>query len=52
MVPNVTRTQEYTGLEEEGLFRRSPNSVLLKQVQQAYDRGIDIFSTLGYMCNT
>jgi len=28
-----------SGLDEEGLFRRSPNSVLLKQVQQAYDRG-------------
>jgi Rho GTPase-activating protein 1 len=27
------------GLEEEGLFRRSPNSVLLRQVQEAYDRG-------------
>ncbi|CCL99730.1 uncharacterized protein FIBRA_01752 [Fibroporia radiculosa] len=28
-----------TGLQDEGLFRRSPNSALLKQVQQAYDRG-------------
>ncbi|KAL4245274.1 Rho-GAP domain-containing protein [Abortiporus biennis] len=28
-----------SGMQEEGLFRRSPNSVLLKQVQQAYDRG-------------
>ncbi|KAL4072880.1 hypothetical protein V8B97DRAFT_2023198 [Scleroderma yunnanense] len=28
-----------SGLNEEGLFRRSPNSALLKQVQQAYDRG-------------
>ncbi|EIW81153.1 hypothetical protein CONPUDRAFT_165366 [Coniophora puteana RWD-64-598 SS2] len=27
------------GLNEDGLFRRSPNSVLLKQVQDAYDRG-------------
>ncbi|KAF8843406.1 hypothetical protein BDN67DRAFT_964513 [Paxillus ammoniavirescens] len=27
------------GLDEDGLFRRSPNSALLKQVQQAYDRG-------------
>ncbi|KAI0754804.1 Rho GTPase activation protein [Daedaleopsis nitida] len=26
-------------LRDEGLFRRSPNSVLLKQVVQAYDRG-------------
>ena len=28
-----------TGLEQDGLFRRSPNSVLLRQVQEAYDRG-------------
>ncbi|KII90719.1 hypothetical protein PLICRDRAFT_137120, partial [Plicaturopsis crispa FD-325 SS-3] len=28
-----------TGMEEEGLFRRSPNSVLLRQAQEAYDRG-------------
>ncbi|TDL22134.1 RhoGAP-domain-containing protein [Rickenella mellea] len=28
-----------TSLEEEGLFRRSPNSALLRQVQEAYDRG-------------
>ncbi|KAI0826955.1 Rho GTPase activation protein [Trametes gibbosa] len=28
-----------TGLHDEGLFRRSPNSVLLKQAAQAYDRG-------------
>ena len=28
-----------TGLQEEGLFRRSPNSALLRQVQEAYDRG-------------
>lgn len=28
------------GMKEEGLFRRSPNSALLKQVQQAYDRGV------------
>ncbi|KAG9315980.1 Rho GTPase activation protein [Chiua virens] len=27
------------GMKEDGLFRRSPNSALLKQVQQAYDRG-------------
>ena len=31
-----------TGLEEVGLFRRSPNSVMLNQVQAAYDRGKDI----------
>ncbi|KAF9643487.1 CDC42 rho GTPase-activating protein [Thelephora ganbajun] len=28
-----------TGLEEEGLFRRSPNLTLLNQVADAYDRG-------------
>jgi len=28
-----------TGLQDEGLFRRSPSSALLRQVQQAYDRG-------------
>ncbi|CAL1712315.1 unnamed protein product [Somion occarium] len=28
-----------TGMQEEGLFRRSPNSALLKQVKEAYDRG-------------
>lgn len=28
-----------SGLNEEGIFRRSPSSVLLKQVQEAYDRG-------------
>jgi hypothetical protein len=27
------------GLEEEGLFRRSPNLTLLNQVTDAYDRG-------------
>ncbi|KAI0086905.1 hypothetical protein BDY19DRAFT_957303 [Irpex rosettiformis] len=28
-----------SGLQDEGIFRRSPSSALLKQVQQAYDRG-------------
>jgi hypothetical protein len=28
-----------TGLEQDGLFRRSPSSLLLRQVQEAYDRG-------------
>ncbi|KAA1469611.1 Rho GTPase activation protein [Dentipellis sp. KUC8613] len=28
-----------TGLSDAGLFRRSPNSALLRQVQEAYDRG-------------
>ena len=30
---------ESIGLEEEGLFRRSPNLTLLNQVTDAYDRG-------------
>ena len=29
----------FVGLEEEGLFRRSPNLALLNQVTDAYDRG-------------
>lgn len=29
----------HLGLEDDGLFRRSPNSVLLRQVQEAYNRG-------------
>jgi Rho GTPase-activating protein 1 len=33
-------TLSTTGLEEEGLFRRSPNSALLRHVQEAYDRGV------------
>ncbi|KAI0248596.1 Rho GTPase activation protein [Lactifluus subvellereus] len=28
-----------TGLTDEGLFRRSPNSAILRQVKEAYDRG-------------
>ncbi|KAL5501361.1 hypothetical protein ACEPAH_8621 [Sanghuangporus vaninii] len=28
-----------TGLEEDGLFRRSPNSVQLRQAREAYNRG-------------
>jgi len=31
------------GLEEEGLFRRSPNLTLLNQVAEAYDRGEGAF---------
>jgi Rho GTPase-activating protein 1 len=49
VVPEPTK---HTGLEEEGLFRRSPNSVLLKQVQEAYDRGIFLLLTLDYMRDT
>jgi len=29
----------FVGLEEEGLFRRSPNLALLNQVTDAYNRG-------------
>jgi Rho GTPase-activating protein 1 len=32
---------EFVGLEEEGLFRRSPNLTLLNQVTDAYDRGME-----------
>lgn len=32
---------EFIGLEEEGLFRRSPNLTLLNQVTDAYDRGME-----------
>ncbi|KAH9949804.1 Rho GTPase activation protein [Amylocystis lapponica] len=39
VVKDCTQYLRQTGLEDEGIFRRSPNSVLLKQVQQAYDRG-------------
>lgn len=28
------------GMQDEGIFRRSPSSAILKQVQQAYDRGM------------
>ncbi|KAI6122637.1 hypothetical protein EDD16DRAFT_746097 [Pisolithus croceorrhizus] len=42
-IPRVARDAiQYireSGLDEEGLFRRSPSSSLLKQVQEAYDRG-------------
>jgi hypothetical protein len=31
--------QSLQGLEEEGLFRRSPNTVMLNQARDAYDRG-------------
>lgn len=33
----------FVGIKDEGLFRRSPNSALLKQVQEAYDRGVSYF---------
>jgi len=35
---------ELVGLEEEGLFRRSPNLTLLNQVTNAYDRGMGLVS--------
>ncbi|KDQ15148.1 hypothetical protein BOTBODRAFT_131760 [Botryobasidium botryosum FD-172 SS1] len=42
-IPRVVRDcVEYlysSGLDVEGLFRRSPNSLLTKQVRQGYDRG-------------
>ncbi|KAJ6614790.1 hypothetical protein B0H10DRAFT_2043393 [Mycena sp. CBHHK59/15] len=42
-VPRVVRDAiqfiRESGMEEEGLFRRSPQSVLLKAAQDAYDRG-------------
>ncbi|KIM77725.1 hypothetical protein PILCRDRAFT_825167 [Piloderma croceum F 1598] len=37
-----------SGLEQDGLFRRSPNSTLLRQVQEAYDRGnVVTMGTIG-----
>jgi hypothetical protein len=41
IVESTTASQQLfiPGLEEEGLFRRSPSSVMLKQAQEAYDRG-------------
>jgi hypothetical protein len=33
------RTYFFTGLHEDGLFRRSPLSTLLRAAQEAYDRG-------------
>ncbi|KAJ3742305.1 Rho GTPase activation protein [Lentinula detonsa] len=42
-VPRVVKdTIQYlreTGLEDEGLFRRSPSSAILRAAQEAYDRG-------------
>ncbi|KAJ7506835.1 CDC42 rho GTPase-activating protein [Mycena galericulata] len=42
-IPRVVRDAiqfiRESGMEEEGLFRRSPNSVLLRAAQDAYDRG-------------
>ena len=35
------------GLTDEGLFRRSPSSALLRQVQEAYDRGVWHLSSQG-----
>jgi len=39
LVPCAVTIDELVGLEEEGLFRRSPNLTLLNQVADAYDRG-------------
>ena len=38
------------GLRDEGLFRRSPNSVLLKQAAQAYDRGASTLLSTSHIC--
>ncbi|KAJ6453094.1 hypothetical protein C8R45DRAFT_1039589 [Mycena sanguinolenta] len=42
-IPRVVRDAiqfiRESGMEEEGLFRRSPQSVMLKAAQDAYDRG-------------
>ncbi|KAJ7820219.1 hypothetical protein B0H14DRAFT_3111289 [Mycena olivaceomarginata] len=51
-VPRVVRDAiayvRERGMEEEGLFRRSPQSVLLKAAQDAYDRGnVVSLSTFG-----
>jgi len=35
----LLRSRFLPGLHEEGLFRRSPTTVMLKQAQEAYDRG-------------
>lgn len=39
VIKDCTQFLRETGLEEEGLFRRSPASVMLTQAQEAYDRG-------------
>jgi Rho GTPase-activating protein 1 len=48
-VPRVVRDAiqfiRESGMEEEGLFRRSPQSVLLKAAQDAYDRGLYLLVT-------
>ena len=37
--PKQRHTYGSIGLMEEGLFRRSPSSVMLRAAQDAYDRG-------------
>ncbi|KAI0260222.1 hypothetical protein BC834DRAFT_901746 [Gloeopeniophorella convolvens] len=39
VVKDCTQYLRETGLADEGLFRRSPNSATLRQVKEAYDRG-------------
>ncbi|KAI0297651.1 hypothetical protein BC826DRAFT_1090815 [Russula brevipes] len=39
VVKDCAQYLRQTGLTDEGLFRRSPNSSTLKQVKEAYDRG-------------
>ncbi|KAH7099000.1 Rho GTPase activation protein [Auriculariales sp. MPI-PUGE-AT-0066] len=39
VVKDCAQYLRQTGMIEEGLFRRSPNTVMLQQAKQAYDRG-------------
>ncbi len=39
----------YTGLRDEGLFRRSPQSSMLRAAQEAYDRGLSCAKLLTYL---
>jgi len=39
VVKDCAQYLRQTGLTSEGLFRRSPNSSILRQVKEAYDRG-------------
>jgi Rho GTPase-activating protein 1 len=37
--PHIIFFKSFLGMMEEGLFRRSPQSVMLRAAQEAYDRG-------------
>jgi Rho GTPase-activating protein 1 len=39
LLPAPSSQLALQGLTDEGLFRRSPNSAILRQVKEAYDRG-------------